>query len=435
MRISMRTRVTPRTCEGRHGYRFFAVLAPALAGSFLAAGLGCGEIVEGSGSGGGGLFSDSDGSSSSTSWGDLSASIGDSSPGNCGTAQSLALTSPGESAVNPVWIAVDAGPSVVRVVYEAEGAQLLGESSDAGVDFGIEVTFETLGPRTIQATAYDGCDEVVGTTSQVTVVSDEETDELGDPVCYPGPTEEWDVCFDLVIPEPSELDNYEYPPKLDMNPNYRAPQAYVDLASVDLGVSVAPNFRLSELVKPKYGEFVVIQPHAVVHLQALRDQLGPLQVNSGYRNPVHNASVGGATWSRHMYGDAFDLSPSDVSLTALFEACADEGAGFRKLYETHVHCDWRAESVDTRFFGPIDADAIAPADSLSIAAELVVDGEGFLAPASGWNEGEPLRRWWAFDDGGLLLGEAVGRRFVPPVGTVKVEVEVGGELRRSIEID
>ncbi|HFE47340.1 MAG TPA: hypothetical protein ENJ18_17945 [Nannocystis exedens] len=220
-----------------------------------------------------------------------------------------------------------------------------------------------------------------------------------------------------------------------MNPNYRPPQAYIDLAAVDLEVSVAPNFQFSEMVKPSYGDFVVIQPHALVHLQALRDQLGAIKVNSGYRNPTHNASVGGATWSRHMYGDAFDLNPFNVSLTALYEACADEGAGFRKLYEAHVHCDWRAESVDTRFFGPVDGETVAPDDSLPIAADLVADGDGFLAPASGWPEGEPLRQWWAFDGQGLLLGEAFGRRFVPPVGTAKVEVEVGGELRRSIDLE
>ncbi len=433
MKNNPRTRVAPQAPERGHGYRFFTMLPPALAGSFLVVGLGCGGLVEGE-SAGNGLSTDTDSSSSSGASGASSASFGDSGPGSCGAPQSLELTSPGESAVNPVWIAVDAGASVVRVVYEAEGAELLGESTDPEADFAIEVTFITLGPRTIQATAYDGCDEVVATTSQVTVVSDD-TDELGDPVCYPGPDGAWDVCFDLVIPAPDELGNYDYPSPLDMNPNYRAPRAYIDLWGVDLGVSVAPNFQFSELVKPNHGDFVVVQPHAVVHLQALRDQLGALQVNSGYRNPSHNASVGGATWSRHMYGDAFDMSPSDVSLGELYDACADEDAGFRKLYETHVHCDWRGNSVDTRFFGPIDGQAVVGDESVLLMAALIADGDGFVAPASGWDEGEPLRRWWAFDDEGALLAEAVGRRFVPPIGATRVDVEVGGELWRSIDID
>lgn len=43
-------------------------------------------------------------------------------------------------------------------------------------------------------------------------------------------------------------------------------------------------------------------------LDKWRELIGLAQtVNSGYRNPSHNASVGGAAQSRHMYGDAVDL--------------------------------------------------------------------------------------------------------------------------------
>ena len=43
-----------------------------------------------------------------------------------------------------------------------------------------------------------------------------------------------------------------------------------------------------------------------------RDALGPITVPSGFRNPVHNAGLGGSTWSRHIYGDAFDLKADIV---------------------------------------------------------------------------------------------------------------------------
>ena len=44
-------------------------------------------------------------------------------------------------------------------------------------------------------------------------------------------------------------------------------------------------------------------------LQRLRARLGkPMIVNSAYRSPQHNAAVGGAEKSRHVAGDAFDIS-------------------------------------------------------------------------------------------------------------------------------
>ena len=399
---------------------------------------GCGDDTVQAESETGALSADGDGSAgmstdtaaTSVSW---STGLESSTADGCGVPDTLELTSPSASATNPVLLRVDAGPSVVRVGYAAEGVIPLGESVDVDADFAVEVTLMTLGPRTIEATAYDDCDEVVATASVVTVVSDdggmEEPGELGDPVCYPGESGLWDACLDLVI----AVDHYDYPPALDKDPNYRAPQAFLDVGGLDLGIFVAPNFRLSELIKPAYGAYVVVQPHAVARLQELRDELGPLQVTSGYRNPEHNASVGGATWSRHIYGDGFDLYPSESDLESLFEACAAVGASFRQLYDDHVHCDWRADSVDPRFFG--EANDAAPVLPDPPSVELVADGEALLAPAVGWDEGEPLRRWRALDAEGERIGEAYGARFVPPSGTSTVEVEVGGVLRRTISVD
>src|SRR5690606_5832141 len=110
-------------------------------------------------------------------------------------------------------------------------------------DFTIEAIFTTLGPRTIEATGYDACGDPLATASQVTVVSDATTtgDDtgdsgdsgdtmLGDDVCFQGPSKQWDVCFPLV--QPGAVEGYEYPPPLDADPNYRAPQAYIDLGGV-----------------------------------------------------------------------------------------------------------------------------------------------------------------------------------------------------------
>lgn len=66
---------------------------------------------------------------------------------------------------------------------------------------------------------------------------------------------------------------------------------------------------------------------AMDRLQALRDALAkPLIVTSAYRSPGHNAAIGGAAKSRHVAGDAFDISMLNHDPEA-FEAAA-RTAGF-----------------------------------------------------------------------------------------------------------
>lgn len=379
----------------------------------------------------GGTSGASDGSTGSTSAGGESAGEGE----GCGEPASVSFISPGAAAENPIWLAVAAEGAVATVRYSAEGVQALGESDDPESDFGVSVTLETLGPRSLHAVAYDACGEAVAAAVQVTTVSEGEEDEEpeGEPgeVCYPGADAMWSLCWALSAP--ADPEGYTYPPPLDMSPNYRAPVAYVALSGLDLDVSIAPNFQLHELVRPEFGDFVVLQPKAVGRLQALRDALGSLTVTSGYRNPQHNMSVGGATWSRHMYGDAFDLKPNSATLQALFERCAAEGASFRQLYEDHVHCDWRDVAVDEGFFGPLSG-APAPALPPVISVSLIRDGDSWLAPASGWDEGEPLREWRAMDSKGALLAVSTARRFTPPEGSTRVQVRVGGVALREVTL-
>ena len=386
-----------------------------------------GEASEGEWSSGGSSESSggaggSDGASSSSGGED-----------GCGGAAALIFTSPGATAENPIWLEVAAEGAVARVVYSAEGIEALGESEDAEGGFGVEATVAVLGPRTLQARGYDACGGVIAAAEQVTVVGEGGSGEDsggGGPgeVCYLGPTKAGDVCWPLVSPALPE--GYAYPPPLDGDPNYRAPIAWLDISGIDPATAIAPNFQLGEVARADFGPYVVVQPAAIVRLQALRDALGALQVTSGYRNPTHNASVGGATWSRHMYGDAFDLKPLSSSLQALFERCGVEGAGFRQLYEDHVHCDWRNVAVDPGFFGAAEGAASGGGEEAR-AAMLVAEGDGWAAPATGWDEGEPLREWTARDAEGSVLARATGRRFVAPVGTARVEVRVGGEVMRA----
>lgn len=398
-----------------------------------------GTSSSGGGSGSGGASGEASGGGGEGGGSGGSGSSGSTSGGSeCGGAASLSFLSPGAMAENPIWLAVAAEGAVTRVAYSAEGTLPLGESTDAANDFGVEATLEVLGPRTLVATGYDACGAALATAMLVTVVGEGEGEsESGDSgggmpgeVCYPGASLAWDVCWPLVAP--TLPDGYVYPPPLDNDPNFRVPVAYLELAGLDPGTALAPNFQLKEVARPEFGAFAVVQPAAIVHLQNMRDDLGGLAIAAGYRSPGANASVGGSTWSRHIYGDAFDIKPSSASLQALYDRCGAEGAGFRQLYEDHVHCDWRNEAVDEGFFGP-PAGMVAPAPG-PLAAAIVADGDAWAAPASGWDEGEPLREWTAWNGEGGVIGTAIGRRFAAPAGAVRIGVRVGGVLERELAV-
>jgi hypothetical protein len=248
-------------------------------------------------------------------------------------------------------------------------------------------------------------------------------------ICYLGADRNSTTCLDAEPVSPLPTD-YEYPAPLNGSSQYREPEVYLDLTKVDSSLKLAPNFAMDELAQDWKGRYAVVQPHAVDRLQDLRDELGPLVVNSGYRNPDYNASVGGATHSRHMYGDAFDLDPVDVSLSTLAETCEDHSAGYVGVYETHIHCDWRDDKMDDDFFGASWRSAFT--NVVELDAEIVSDDGNYEAPAWGWDEGEPLREWTAIGYNGEVLITHIGRTFQPPPGTKGVEVVVGRAVLRRI---
>jgi uncharacterized protein YcbK (DUF882 family) len=81
-------------------------------------------------------------------------------------------------------------------------------------------------------------------------------------------------------------------------------------------------------------------PDALDTLTAAREIVGrPFRILSAYRDPIHNAKVGGAPLSRHKYGDAFDIALTGHDRDELLEAC--KTAGFRGFgfYNTFLHVD------------------------------------------------------------------------------------------------
>ncbi len=170
-------------------------------------------------------------------------------------------------------------------------------------------------------------------------------------VCYPGPLSDYSVCFPLVDHSDEMGDAYDYPEPYLGSEQYLPPIRFLDLNVLEHDQSLSANFVLGEFMHKAKGQFGLYQVHAVESLQAIREATGgPLYANSGYRNVHYNEDVGGAEWSRHLYGDAMDMYSNTVSLSELAEICEDFGAGFTKEYVSHVHCDWRDDPLDPAFF-------------------------------------------------------------------------------------
>ncbi len=77
-------------------------------------------------------------------------------------------------------------------------------------------------------------------------------------------------------------------------------------------------------------------------LERLRRLIGkPLAITSAYRDPIHNARVGGAPLSRHKVGDAFDIRLADLNRFELADAAAEVGFTGMGKYQTFLHIDTR----------------------------------------------------------------------------------------------
>ena len=83
-------------------------------------------------------------------------------------------------------------------------------------------------------------------------------------------------------------------------------------------------------------------------LQYLRDYLAkPIKVNSAYRSPEHNESVGGVSKSQHILGKAADIVIKGMPTEILYQPIEDAISngemlqGGLGLYDTFVHYDIR----------------------------------------------------------------------------------------------
>jgi zinc D-Ala-D-Ala carboxypeptidase len=85
---------------------------------------------------------------------------------------------------------------------------------------------------------------------------------------------------------------------------------------------------------------------AMYKLEALRKKLGntAITVNSGFRSIAHNAQVGGASDSMHLYGTAADLDVPGVSNRTVYQHAETCGfSGLERYDVDHQHVDSRAD--------------------------------------------------------------------------------------------
>lgn len=194
-------------------------------------------------------------------------------------------------------------------------------------------------------------------------------------VCYPGAKLENKTCFDLTPIDAKKL-KYNNPftdksfPKNSNKNQYRFPIAVINLKSYDQNIKLLPNFGLKDFMSVSKGQYGIFSRQILGVMHEMRIQLNkPIRINSAFRAPTYNANIGGsAKWSRHQYGDAFDLSSSSASLNELVAICQRYGANYIDKYKSHVHCDWRAVPLEESFFGK----PLKISDEVSFSSEAII---------------------------------------------------------------
>lgn len=104
------------------------------------------------------------------------------------------------------------------------------------------------------------------------------------------------------------------------------------------------NFRVKEFACTDGSDPIFIDSELVVILQKVRNHFGkPVTITSAYRTPTRNKSVGGTTYSQHLYGMAADIKVSGVTpkKVADYAETLLPGRGGIGLYETFTHIDVR----------------------------------------------------------------------------------------------
>jgi hypothetical protein len=120
--------------------------------------------------------------------------------------------------------------------------------------------------------------------------------------------------------------------------------------------NVSPNFTANELFSKSFDapKEHYLNDNLITAAQLIRGWFKvPVQINSSFRTPKHNASVGGGKTSQHLKGNALDLSfPGNPQILELynkeiekrgnlFKAMRSVGINGLGLYDNFLHIDTR----------------------------------------------------------------------------------------------
>ncbi len=109
------------------------------------------------------------------------------------------------------------------------------------------------------------------------------------------------------------------------------------------------NYRLSEhFIETEFGcrcacNMVRVNVKLLAMLEKLRHILGgaPITVTSGYRCPAHNQAVGGAVSSRHLLGNAADITVANATPAQVADMAETLGFPGVGRYRNFTHVDVR----------------------------------------------------------------------------------------------
>lgn len=114
----------------------------------------------------------------------------------------------------------------------------------------------------------------------------------------------------------------------------------LDTGAVGRDFRLSRNFTLAEFASHDGNPIVLVHPAIIIGLQALRDHTArAITVNSGYRSPAHNASIGGASASYHTRGMAADIVIAGMTPIQVASLAHDMGFGGIKAYPSFTHLD------------------------------------------------------------------------------------------------
>lgn len=109
-------------------------------------------------------------------------------------------------------------------------------------------------------------------------------------------------------------------------------------------VQITKNFESTEFdCKCKnYCATTEIDLKLVQYLQMIRDHFGkPVTINSAYRCEKHNKNIGGASKSKHLYGQAADIKVHGVAPLKVAQYAESIGVKGIGQYSNFVHIDTR----------------------------------------------------------------------------------------------